>query len=467
MWTRIGSIACLVAVTLCASVMAASSQTPARGAAPECDPRELCLRYDPFDRLGRTVNPSEYKYQFHDPFLATVTAGSLNPDGLAPGVKREIVLVPGLPGRDRLPMLEGRSAVSVALYRQHRPARLMFILGGIGASPFFGLATHYAAVFHREGAHVVILPSPMTWNFALGASRSGTPGYTPDDARDLYSLMQTTLTLLRSRYGIEVTGIDFMGVSLGALDGAFLSVLDADEGRIGIDRYLLLNPPPDTSYALRKLHEWQSLGARLGRERAIAVGAKAQRLFEDYIEDRRHNPNASFDRVIQQFSRLSTEELQFVFAQYLSLVLPELVYVTQAIEDQRVLQAPRHEGRKRLQEAKGFTLKDYEEKIAVPRWQRQRGGASGESLNERGSLGTVLDRLRDNPRVHIMHNADDILAEPLAIEEVKAIMGRQMTLYPYGGHLGNLWYAQNQEDIVRFFETPVAASPISSRAAGR
>jgi hypothetical protein len=437
---------CLVAVTLCASVAIANPQSPAGGGDGT------------HDRLGRSIDPADYNYQFHNPYLATITAGSMNPDGRTPGVKREIVRVPGLPGRDRVPMLEGRDEVSVALYRQGRPARLTFILGGIGSSPFSGLATFYAALFHQQGAHVVVLPSPMSWNFALGASRSGTPGYAPDDARDLYGLMQATLALLRSRHGVEVTGIDFMGASLGALEGAYLSVLDADEGRVGIERFLLLNPPPDLSYALGKLHEWQALGARLGPKRAAEVGLKARGLIEDYIEERRRNPKASFGRTIREFSRFSTEELQFAIAQYLHLVLPELVYVTQAIDDQRVLTAPKHDGRKRLEEAKAFTLKDYEEKIAVPRRQRREPEANGESLNERGSLGAILDRLRGNPRVHIMHNADDILAHPAAIEALKEALGGQMTLYPSGGHLGNLWYAQNQEDVLRFFGAPSASA---------
>jgi hypothetical protein len=454
----------LVAAVLCASVTIAQPQYP-RGD-PSCPPFQLCLRYNPLDRLGRSVDPADYQYRLHDPYLATTTAGALNPDGLTPGVKREVVRVPGLPGRDRLPMLEGRGEVNVALYRQYGPAPLVFILGGMGSNPFFGLGTYYASLFHKHGAHVVVLPSPMTWNFALGASRSGTPGYTPDDTRDLYRLMQATLTHLRSRHGVQVTNVDFMGASLGALEGAHLSVLDADEGKIGIRHYLLLNPPPDLSYALEKLNEWQALGAMLGKERATTVALRARGLIEDYIEERRSNPDASFDRATREFSRFSTEELQYAIAQYLHLVLPELVYVTQGIDDQGVLTAPRDQGRKRLQEARAFTLKDYQEKIAVPRRQRQELGANGDGLNQRGSLWPILDRLRENPRVHIMHNADDILAERTAIEELKKIMGGQMTLYPYGGHLGNLWYAPNQEDILRFFGVAAGTvQPSSPRSA--
>jgi len=55
--------------------------------------------------------------------------------------------------------------------------------------------------------------------------------------------MQRTLEVLRTRYNVTTTGIKFIGASLGALEGAYLSVIDAEERKIGIDRYLLVNPP--------------------------------------------------------------------------------------------------------------------------------------------------------------------------------------------------------------------------------
>jgi hypothetical protein len=62
-----------------------------------------------------------------------------------------------------------------------------------------------------------------------------------------------------------------------------------------------------------------------------------------------------------------------------------------------------------------------------------------------------MDRLRSNPKVHIVHNADDFLAERKSIEGLKEALGDQMTLYPYGGHLGNLWYPENKKSALRFF----------------
>ncbi len=402
-----------------------------------------------------SVEAEDYKYPYRDPYLATVTTAILNADRLSPRLKRQVVHVSGLSGRNRLPSLEGRGNVSVAFYGQDHPAPLVFILSGIGSNPYFGLATYYAGLFYREGSHVVILPSPMSWNFALAASRSGAPGYAPEDARDLYEAMQKILSVLRARYGAKITGINFMGMSLGALEGAHLSVIEADAGTIGIDRYLLVNPPLDLAHALTKVDEWHALAARFGADRSKAIVAKALGIVDSFSKDRRDDP-AIFESVARDFADFTREELQFLIAEDLQAALPELVYVTQIIHGQNTrAAAAKDEVRRRLHEAKDVSLSNYREKIALPLWRLQVGEpqADLDSFIQRGSLASILDRLRGNSKVHIMHNADDFLADRRSTEELKEALGDQMTLYPYGGHLGNLWYSENREFVLRFFRT--------------
>src|SRR5262245_51958620 len=42
---------------------------------------------------------ASYAYPYRDPYMATITVAVLNPDGLTPGLKREVVRVPVLSGR--------------------------------------------------------------------------------------------------------------------------------------------------------------------------------------------------------------------------------------------------------------------------------------------------------------------------------------------------------------------------------
>ena len=245
-----------------------------------------------------------------------------------------------------------------------------------------------------------------------------------------------------------------MGVSLGALEGAYLSVLDAEERKIGIEKYLLVNPPLDLYYALKKVDEWHALQNKFGRDKSKEIVAKAIGIVESFSEDSRDDP-AVFDRLAKDFASFTTEELQFLIAEDLQTLLPELVYVTQVIHDQKVLTTAKDQVRKRLQEAQGLTFMDYNEKIGLPLWRNQEGEpqADLESFIKRGSLAPILDRLRSNSKVHIMHNADDFLADKKSIEDLKEALGDQVTLYPYGGHLGNLWFPGNTEYALRLFKT--------------
>jgi hypothetical protein len=403
--------------------------------------------------LTNSVEAADYKYPYHDPYLATATTAILSDDGATERTKSTIVRVPGLPGRNNLPSLEGRGDVSLALYRQNHPAPLLFILAGLGSSPYFGVAPYLASLFYQEGFHVVILPSPMSWNFALSASRSGAPGYVPEDARDLYDVMQRTLTTLRDRYDVNATAINLMAASLGALEGAYLSVIDADEGKIGIAKYLLVNPPVDLAYAIKKIDEWNALAGQFGREKSQQIIAKALGIVDSFSEERRDDP-AVFDRLAKKFAGFMTEELQFLIAENLQSQFSELIYVTQVIHDQKVLTAPKDDMRKRLEEAKNFTFSDYNQKIGLPLWQKQLGDLQADlgTFIQRGSLAHIVDRLRGNAKVHILHNADDFLAGRKSIEALKEALGDQVTLYPYGGHLGNLWYPENKEYALRYFK---------------
>jgi len=399
-----------------------------------------------------SIEAADYKYPYRDPYIATATTAILSDDGATPRLNSQVVHVPGLPGRNKLSSLEGRGDMSIALYRQNRPAPLIFIVAGIGSNPYFGVAPYLASLFYKEGAHIVILPSPMSWNFALSASRSGAPGFAPDDALDLYEVMQKCLSSLKERYNLKITTINFMGVSLGALQGAYLSVIDDDERKIGIAKYLLVNPPVDLFYAVKKLDEGNAWGDKFGRDKSQAIMAKAVAIVESFSDERRDDP-AIFDRLAKKFSGFTTEELQFLIAENLQSQLSELVYVTQVIHDQKILSAPKDQMRRRLQEAKHFTFTDYNEKVALPLWRLHARDPQAvlETFVNRGSMARILDRLRGNLKVRIMHNADDFMAERKSIEALKEALGDQVTLYPYGGHLGNLWYPENKDYALTFF----------------
>lgn len=399
-----------------------------------------------------SAHAAGYSYPYPDPYLATATTAILSGNGSC--VESSILRIPGLPGRNELPTLEGRGNVSLALYQHRRPAPLLFILAGLGANPYFGVAPYLSELFYREGFHVVVVPSPMSWNFALSASRLGAPGFAPTDARDVYEVMQKTLVTLKNRHGRAITTTHFMGVSLGALQGAYVSAIDAEEKKIGIARYLLVNPPVNLAYAVNKIDQWSTISKKFGREKSKQLVARALGIVDAFSYEPGDDPRI-FDRFVKRFDVFTMEEIQLLVAENLQSQFPELIYVTQLIHDQNLLSGPTNAVRKRLTEARGFSFSDYNRKIALPLWRKQLGDprADLETFIENGSLRRILDRLRGDTRVHIMHNTDDFLSDRKAVEELKRTLGDRMTLYPRGGHLGNLWFPVNQADALRFFRS--------------
>jgi hypothetical protein len=51
-----------------------------------------------------------------------------------------------------------------------------------------------------------------------------------------------------------------------------------------------------------------------------------------------------------------------------------------------------------------------------------------------------------------MHNRDDFLVSSADLDYLEGLLGDRAKIYPYGGHMGNLWYSQNRKDIVSIFK---------------
>jgi len=83
--------------------------------------------------------------------------------------------------RDDIPLLEGKGTLRYCFYRQKGPTPLVFILPGLSGSAYVDTARYVAEWLAGHGFHVLIIPSPLNWNFALAASASGYPGYTNVD----------------------------------------------------------------------------------------------------------------------------------------------------------------------------------------------------------------------------------------------------------------------------------------------
>ena len=105
-----------------------------------------------------------------------------------------------------------------------------------------------------------------------------------------------------------------------------------------------------------------------------------------------------------------------------------------------------------------FSFGDYLSQFVFPSLRRSGGThLSDEQLLERASLGALAPELSANPRVFVVANVDDFLARPEDIDALRSWLGDRLYLYPKGGHLGNLWFGKNQEDLRRIMSPIIQA----------
>jgi hypothetical protein len=62
-----------------------------------------------------------------------------------------------------------------------------------------------------------------------------------------------------------------------------------------------------------------------------------------------------------------------------------------------------------------------------------------------------------------MHNADDFFVQSSSFDLLKETLGDQLTLYPTGGHLGNLWYPDNKEFALSYFRNGMVSGPVTTK----
>ena len=415
----------------------------------------LALYLSCFSALAERVHPAAYPYPYHNPYLATSTVALLKDrDRRLEDDDTQYLHLELLPGRNAIPLLEGKGRLRVRFQPQAgRLAPLVFLIPGFGGSAYTGSARYVAQMLKDRGFHVVTLPSPFSWNFALAASRGGFPGFTERDSEDLYVAMQAVLRHIRKNYPIAIGRIGLIGFSHGALHAGFLSKLDAERNDIGFDTTLLVNPPVNLVTALHRIDELADLEQRYrpaerDRLEAYAFGVGKAALARN-IDDPDYFANWD------QRLRLGEEPLRYLIGKALRIPVGDMLYVIELMRHPGILTTPVSWDYRsaRFAEAGRYDLLDYVRRVLAPRLHGAKARSkSFEQVAYEGSLLALAPALKANPRVYLMHNADDFLVSPEDLKFLEETFGDRARIYPYGGHLGNLWFPRNRTDLLALFE---------------
>jgi hypothetical protein len=338
---------------------------------------------------------------------------------------------------------------------QKGPAPLIFLIAGTGASYAGGKNTNMARAFYQAGFHVVSISSPTFMNFIVAASSTGVPGHAFRDAEDIYRVMERIWETLQDR--IEVTDFFVTGYSLGGFNTAFVTLLDEQRQVFNFKKALLINPPV-------KLYNSISLLDRMLENIPGGVD-NFPRFYNRLVEQigrvytRADNISLGEEFIYKAFEAVNpnNEELAALIGVSFRISSGNMAFTSDLMTDAGYIKPANMTFTKNtdpgdLQKVAyrlGFT--DYFHAYFYPYIKQQQPDISREELVEQMSLIEIEDYLRNSPKIEVMHNQDDIILEPGEIDFFPRVFGDRATIYPQGGHCGNMAYRDNVAHMISVF----------------
>lgn len=401
------------------------------------------------------VNVKDYGFPITDRFEATVVG---TPSGF------EAALPANIPFRERrITIFPDRKTPDVFFYGseliysvalQRDAAPLIFLIAGTGAAHNGTKNTNMARAFFQAGFHVVSISSPTFNNFVIAASENGVVGHAERDAADLYRVMEMIWAELKG--DITATSFNLTGYSLGGFNAAFVSKLDEERRSFNFERVLLINPPVSIYNSISLLDRMtQNIPGGVDN-----FDTWVDNLIHAYTKVYKESTDAVGDDFLYKAYKaldLKDEQLAALIGTSFRISSSSLTFTSDVMADYGYIK-PKGLTLNRYSDLSvyndvalrlGFT--DYYHEFFYPYYEREHPGKTREQFISAISLKSIADYLRSTQKITVMHNADDVILEPGEINFFREVFGDRATIYPHGGHCGNMNYRDNVAHMVATF----------------
>ena len=332
---------------------------------------------------------------------------------------------------------------------QPREAPVVYIVPGMGSHRLAKPCLALAELAFKHGFSAVCVSSTFHPEFMEHASTAPLPAYLPADAQDLGVALTQVDQRLRALHPGRLGEKALLGYSMGAMDALYLAANEPEPtaGVMRFDRYLAVNTPVRFLHGVEKLDEyyrapleWPVAERQANLENTLL---KVAVLSKTTIA-----PQASLP--------FNAIESKFLIGLSFRFTLRDIIYSSQRRHNQGVLRHELWHFRRGpvYQEILQSSYRDYLEKFVVPAYEaRGLPAATAEGMESAGDLRSYTAGLGANPRVRIIVNQNDfLLAESDLSWLHTTFAARQLTVFPEGGHLGNLGNPAVQKSILGALE---------------
>lgn len=390
------------------------------------------------------ISPESYSFPNQEPLTAAVSTAYLGvPNGewfevKIPNLNRE---VKGLKKHSRL---EFRY-----LYPKPEKDReeVVYILPGFGGNVKGSKSSFFARTLAHRGFHVIILPSIFSPEFIVSSSREAVVGEFSRDAWDFYLAMKLATEYVMFNFKHNFTKKHLVGYSYGALTAGFVARIDKDLKYFNLDKEILINPPTNLLGATRTLDKYYAQKKLIGFPSYYTSLIKTGVLSLYY---KQFIPSIETYQSYLSKLNITQEQAMAMVGASLRSPLPSVAkaVVNSLYHDHGNLRGARPDLKYRFYD---FTA--YLKKILLPYNRKNHfPGDTLEKMNKRNSIYSLRNYMATHHNLYVVHNLDDFLIQEGDVEFFSETLGDRFVLYPWGGHMGNMWYKQNVNGLVSLIE---------------
>ena len=323
-------------------------------------------------------------------------------------------------------------------------APVVYIVPGLGSHRLAETSLALAELVYKNGFSVVCVSSPFNSEFMEQASTAAMPAYLPVDGHDLHVALTEIDHRLNALYPGRLGGKALMGYSMGAFESLYIASTEPTNQLplLKFDRYVAINTPVRMLHGVSKLDEFYQ--APLDWPAA----ERTDDIENTFLKVAALSKNKLTPQTSLPFNAI---ESKFLIGLTFRFMLRDIVFSSQRRNNQGILRHPIRNFRREpvYDEILQYSYQDYFAKFAIPYYQARGMSSPAETLEKAGDLRTYDAGLRANPNIRVLVNQNDFLLSDGDLAWLRATLkAENLTIFPQGGHLGNLFNPAVQRTIL-------------------
>jgi ABC-type transporter lipoprotein component MlaA/pimeloyl-ACP methyl ester carboxylesterase len=316
---------------------------------------------------------------------------------------------------------------------QRDAAPLLFVMPGLGSHRLSLTTLAVAEHLYANGFSVVTISSVFHPEFMSNASTAALPAYAPVDSNDLIVALSTINNNLEKRHPGRFGKRAIIGLSMGGFQALQIASREKSQSKdlLVADRYVAINSPVDLKIGAGFLDAFYKAPLQWPQqerdERINQTTAKALMMLAP--GPRAKTPPVTF----------GGNESKYLIGLNFRFILRDAIFSSQSRHNLGQIQAPLSSWNRNsaYDEISHWSYSDYFHKLVVPYYATR--GISASQIIYEADLRNKSPQLRSNSKVRVLSNRNDFLLGPSDAAWLKSTFpGKKHTMFPNGGHLGNL-----------------------------